>query len=34
VLALSEEFSTSLHLYVRDKDLELWRAAQGRDPEP
>jgi len=34
VLTLSEEFSTSLHPYVRDKYLELWRAAQGHDPEP
>ena len=34
VLTLSEELSTSLHPYVRDKYLELWHAAQGRDPEP
>jgi hypothetical protein len=34
VLTLSREFSTDLHPYVRDKYLELWHAAQGRDPEP
>jgi hypothetical protein len=34
VLTLSEEFSTSLHPYVRHKYVELWRAAQGHDPEP
>jgi hypothetical protein len=33
VLGLAEDFSASLHSYVRDTYLELWRAAQGRDPE-
>jgi hypothetical protein len=32
-LTLSMEFSTELNLYVREKYLELWRAAQVRDPE-
>jgi len=30
---LSEDFAVELHASVRDKYLELWQAAQGRDPE-
>jgi hypothetical protein len=32
-LHLSDAFATGLNPYVRDKYLELWRAAQARDPE-
>jgi hypothetical protein len=31
--SLPEEFAASLNPYVRDKYLELWRAAQVSDPE-
>jgi len=33
VLRLSVEFAADLNPYVREKYLELWRAAQVRDPE-
>ena len=33
VLKLSAEFVTDLNPYVRDRYLELWRAAQVEDPE-
>lgn len=32
-LTLPAEFSAELHPYVREKYLDLWRAAQVRDPE-
>jgi hypothetical protein len=34
VLELSADLSVELNAYVREKYLELWRAAQTRDPEP
>jgi hypothetical protein len=33
VRELSADFATELNPYVREKYLELWRAAQGRDPD-
>ena len=33
VNALGEELADSLHTYVREKYLELWRAAQVSDVE-
>ena len=30
---LPADLSANLNPYVRDKYLELWRAAQGEDPE-
>jgi hypothetical protein len=33
ILKLAAEFSTGLHPYVQQKYLELWRSAQGRDPD-
>lgn len=33
ILKLSEEFAGDLNPYVREKYLELWRAAQITDPE-
>jgi hypothetical protein len=32
-LRLPVDFSAGLNLYVQEKYVELWRAAQGHDPE-